>query len=124
MANSCDAIRRCSENAVISPPAPLPESTLEVCGRALAEAMLMGEGGCLHAILRAGLLENVGDVSVHGIEADHQSRADLAVALARGQQAQHLDLALAQTGRIRRTGASGRVSRVQRRNLLLQAGHA
>src|SRR5438067_11448613 len=62
------------------------------------EGLPMSVGGRFGAVGRPDLVEDVAHVAQHGVQADHQRGGDLLVALARRDQAQHLDLAFGQPG--------------------------
>jgi hypothetical protein len=57
------------------------------------QAELAGPGDGLGAVGRAELAQQVADVLLHRVEADHQLLGDARVRRARGQQRQHLQLA-------------------------------
>src|SRR5215471_16955667 len=82
-----------------NPPNP-SQKTQHVLGASLGglvyqQAVAPGIRRCLGAIRRAGFGQNVTHVRSDGVEADVEGVSNLSVALARGQKAQHLDLALA-----------------------------
>ena len=62
----------------------------------LQQAVAQGIRRCLGAIRRAGFGQNVAHVRGDRIEADTEGVGNLPVALTRSQEAQHLDLALAE----------------------------
>src|SRR5918995_6209408 len=84
-----------------------------VRSEALDEAVLMGEGDCFCSRVDSKLGVDVGDVARRGRGADEERLADLAVAVSRDEQPQHLQLALGQAVRGGATpgGASRSLSR-------------
>src|SRR5262249_41249927 len=69
------------------------------------QAVAMGVGRRLDAVGGADLGEDVIDVTIDGVQADHQRRGDLRVGAAGGEQPQYLYLARAQSVRV---GSAGR----------------
>lgn len=64
------------------------------------EIVASGVCGCLCPIARAYLGEDVADVTDYGVLADEQLLGYLAIRLACGNEAQHLDLSLCQAIRV------------------------
>ena len=73
-------------------------------GLVYQQAVAQGIRRCLGAIRRAGFGQNVAHVRGDRIEADTEDVGNLPVALAGSQEAQHLDLALAEVGEDSRCG--------------------
>src|SRR5581483_6356994 len=69
------------------------------------EAVLEGEGRRARAGRDAELREDVVNVPRDRVLADHERRCDVAIALAGGDQSEHLQLARRQPVRVARTGA-------------------
>src|SRR5690349_22898160 len=84
----------------------------EESGQSAAES----ESGCGSAVLSPGLVENTQDMIGNGLLTEHQGFGYLAVTFAGDDEAQHLCLPLAESGRKRAYGTS--------RNLLWQVEQA
>src|SRR3990172_12687209 len=95
--------------------APLPGG--DYVGGSLEEALGEGVGHRLGAAVRVGLQVDVGDVAFYSADAEDERLADLAAALARGDEPQHLHLACRQPvgrsagGRGRRRALFARLDR-------------
>ena len=62
------------------------------------QPVLQGKRGRGRAILRAGFVEDIGDVGIDGSHAQMQSFRDLAIGEARRHQTQHFNFAGGQSG--------------------------
>src|SRR3954447_26923640 len=78
----------------------------------LDETSLVGEDDRLHSVAQAQLAEHVRDVCLNGSFAEVEVRGELGVALAGGEQAQHLALTFGEPGEAGVVFAWGRPLRV------------
>ena len=101
---SAESVREAARRANI--PADVVIEVSEINPAMFAQASLLHEriaqreGGGFGAVRGVGLGENAANVIRDGVRTDEESLRDLAIALARGDELQHFDLAPAQARRI------------------------